>query len=57
MSRAASRAFCPSFPIASDNWKSGTTTRAARAVWSITDTDTTLAGDNALATKRAGSSS
>ena len=31
VSRAASRAFCPSLPIASDSWKSGTTTRAARA--------------------------
>ena len=31
VSRAASRAFCPSLPIASESWKSGTTTRAARA--------------------------
>jgi hypothetical protein len=57
VSRAASRAFWPSLPIANDSWKSGTTTRAARAFWSITATETTLAGDSALATNRAGSSS
>ena len=28
VSRAASRAFCPSLPMASESWKSGTTTRA-----------------------------
>ena len=28
--RAANLAFCPSLPMASDSWKSGTTTRAAR---------------------------
>src|SRR6267378_3279211 len=57
VSRAANRAFCPSLPIASDSWKSGTTTRAARPDSSMTLTDTTLAGDSALATNRAGSSS
>ena len=30
VSRAASRAFWPSLPMASDSWKSGTTTRAVR---------------------------
>ena len=31
VSRAASRAFCPSLPMASESWKSGTTTRAVLA--------------------------
>ncbi len=59
VSRAASRAFWPSLPMANDNWEVlGThATRAARAFWSITATETTLAGDSALATNRAGSSS
>ena len=36
VSRAANRAFWPSLPIASDSWKSGTVTRAARAAASTT---------------------
>ena len=36
VSRAANRAFWPSLPIASDSWKSGTITRAARAAASTT---------------------
>ena len=50
--RAANLAFCPSLPIASDSWKSGTTTRAARALGSTTVTDTTFAGDSALRANR-----
>src|SRR6185312_2356995 len=57
VNRAASRAFWPSLPMASDSWKSGTTTRAARPASSITCTYTTVAGDRALATNFAGSSS
>ena len=56
VSRAASRAFWPSLPIASESWKSGTTTRAARALASTTVTETALAGDRALPTNVAGSS-
>src|SRR3984893_3052729 len=42
VSRAANRAFCPSLPIASDSWKSGTITPAARQDCSLTLNDTTL---------------
>src|SRR6476469_5404363 len=54
--RAARRAFWPSLPIASDSWKSGTTTRAVLARSSITRTEMTFAGDSALPTNVAGSS-
>ena len=43
--RAANRAFWPSLPIASDNWKSGTITRAVRFFASSTVTDTTFDGE------------
>ena len=56
VSRAANRAFCPSLPMASDSWKSGTTTRAVAGAASTTVTETTFAGDRALPTKVAGSS-
>ena len=56
VSRAASRAFWPSLPIASESWKSGTTTRAVLLRASSTVTETTLDGDSALPTKVAGSS-
>ena len=46
-SRAASRAFWPSLPMASESWKSGTTTRADLAAASTTSTDVTWAGDRA----------
>ena len=52
VSRAANRAFCPSLPMASDSWKSGTTTRAVFARSSTTRTETTFAGDSAFPTKR-----
>ena len=55
VSRAARRAFCPSLPIASESWSSGTTTVAC-LFSSSTSTSRTRAGDSALATKRAGSS-
>ena len=55
VSRAASRAFWPSRPIASESWSSGTITVAWRLA-SSTMTSRTRAGDSALATKRAGSS-
>ena len=42
--------------MASESWKSGTTTRAERASASMTSTEVTRAGDSALATSRAGSS-
>src|SRR5204862_27525 len=54
--RAARRAFWPSLPIASDSWKSGTMTRAARAARSTISTEETRAGDRAWATISAGSS-
>ena len=54
--RAAKRAFCPSLPIASESWKSGTTTRHARAARSMISTEVTRAGDKAWATNSAGSS-
>ena len=54
--RAARRAFWPSLPIASESWKSGTTTRAARAASSTTVTEETRAGLSALPTNVAGSS-
>src|SRR5919112_2690848 len=56
VSRAASRAFCPSLPIASDSWKSGTTTRAERAARSTISTELTRAGRSASATSSAGAS-
>ena len=56
VSRAARRAFWPSLPIASDSWKSGTTTRAERASASTTSTEVTRAGESAWATSSAGSS-
>ena len=43
VSLAARRAFWPSLPIASDSWKSGTTTRAERASASTTWTEVTRA--------------
>jgi hypothetical protein len=55
VSLAASRAFSPSRPIASDSWSSGTTTVACFDS-SSTSTSRTRAGDRALAMKRAGSS-
>ena len=55
VSRAASRAFWPSRPIASESWSSGTMTVAWLAS-SSTSTSRTRAGLSALATKRAGSS-
>ena len=55
VSRAARRAFCPSRPIASESWSSGTITVAWPAS-SSTRTSRTRAGESALATKRAGSS-
>ena len=56
VSRAASRAFCPSLPIARESWKSGTITRAVRVRASRTLTETTFDGDRALPTNVAGSS-
>ena len=56
VSRAASRAFWPSLPMASESWKSGTTTRAVLVRASSTVTDTTFDGDSALPTNVAGSS-
>src|SRR5690606_30466179 len=56
VSRAASRAFCPSLPMASDSWKSGTITRAVLVRSSTTWTETTFAGDSAFPTNVAGSS-
>src|SRR5665809_114359 len=53
--RAARRAFCPSLPIASESWSSGTITVACFAS-SSTSTSRTQPGESALATKRAGSS-
>ena len=55
VSFAARRAFCPSRPIASESWSSGTITVAWRSS-SSTSTSRTRAGLRALATKRAGSS-
>ena len=54
--RAARRAFWPSLPIASDSWKSGTTTRAERCSSEMISTEETRAGDSACATISAGSS-
>jgi N utilization substance protein A len=56
VSLAARRAFWPSLPMASDNWKSGTTTRAVRALTSTRVTPFTCAGDSACAMNSAGSS-
>ncbi len=55
VSRAASRAFWPSRPMARLSWSSGTMTVARRAS-SSTSTSRTRAGLSALATNRAGSS-
>ncbi len=58
VSLAASRAFCPFLPIASESWLSGTITSAAGGaspVSSPTVTDDTLAGDSARATNVVGS--
>ena len=55
VSRAASRAFCPSLPIARDNWSSGTTTRQLLPSPSSV-TLSTSAGASAAATYSAGSS-
>ncbi len=54
VSRAASRAFCPSRPIANESWKSGTVTRAVRVARSTTSTRSALAGDSALPTNSRG---
>src|SRR5579884_1745754 len=54
VSLAASRAFWPSLPMASESWLSGTITRAV-LVSSLISTRTTLAGLSAFATKVAGS--
>jgi len=43
-------------PIASESWKSGTTTRAERASRSTISTEVTRDGESALAISRAGSS-
>src|SRR6476620_2529236 len=51
VSRAASRAFWPSRPIASDSWSSGTITVACLPA-SSTSTSRTRAGDSAFATNR-----
>ncbi len=55
VSRAASRAFWPSRPMARESWKSGTMT-SATPVSSWMRTSLTLAGDSALATKSGWSS-
>src|SRR5712692_8686293 len=55
VSLAASRAFCPSRPMASDSCARGTTTEAVRVARS-TFTSSTEAGPRAAATKRGGSS-
>ena len=55
VSLAASRAFCPSLPMARESWSSGTTTRQALPS-SRTATLTTSAGDRAAAMYSAGSS-
>src|SRR5215207_11276158 len=56
VSFAASLAFWPSLPIASESWKSGTTTRADRVAGSTSVTLLTCDGDSACATNSAGSS-
>ena len=56
VSLAASRAFCPSLPMARESWKSGTTTRAARAWTSTSVTERTCEGESAWPMKAAGSS-
>ena len=53
--RAASRAFWPSRPMASESIRSGTVTLAMRCSWSMS-TEMTWAGDSALATNADGSS-
>ena len=53
--RAARRAFCPSLPIANDNWKSGTITSAC-VLSSDKRTSVTFAGDKARDTKSGRSS-
>lgn len=53
--RAASRAFCPSLPMASDSWSSGTVARADLIAASRTSTLFTFAGDSASAMNVAGS--
>src|SRR5258706_2364414 len=53
--RAASRAFWPSRPIASESIRSGTGTFRIRCSWSIS-TERTCAGDRAFATNAEGSS-
>jgi hypothetical protein len=59
VSFAASRAFCPFLPIASESWLSGTITSAdgcsSPSSGSRTVTDDTFAGDSARATNVAGS--
>ncbi len=62
VSLAASRAFWPFLPMASESWLSGTTTSAAvcgsppsGSSSSLMVTDATLAGDRARATNDAGS--
>ena len=50
---AASRAFCPSFPIASDNWYSGTNARTALMLASTSTAFVTFAGLSAWATNSA----
>ena len=56
VSFAASLAFCPSLPIASESCRSGTTTEAVLSS-SLMLTFSTCAGLRAFATKRAGSGS
>ena len=55
VSLAANLAFCPDFPIANDNWSSGTITWANFSS-SLTSTANTWAGSNAAAINTAGSS-